>query len=306
MNRWPSLWVLRLLLLAYLIFPQSLLAETATVEVFHLPLHEAEAAVKSQLSERGSVSMLPSRRILIINDESRNIREARKLLKKLDVTPAQYSLYLETIHIQDASIKTVDTKALLPGGWVRLTVADNDLHSSKKQSFSLHLSANREGMIETGTLQPYRKHIRQWLAGYGLISTNSVELVSVTSGFIAHVRPADSGHVRVYIEPWMRNLRAGSTVRGETEILIDLGSTTTPKQAPSNQAPIRLNAHPYASKQGVVEIAGAATELTIPVGETVTIMANDNESKMLGEALLSSRSTIGSNRFAIKLRVEKR
>ncbi|MES0372334.1 MAG: secretin N-terminal domain-containing protein, partial [Mariprofundaceae bacterium] len=264
-QRRPSPWIPRLLLLVCLLFPRLLLAETATVEVFHLPLHEAAAAVKSQLSERGSVATLPSRQLLIINDESKNIRDARKLLKKLDVASAQYALHLEIIHIQDESVKTANAEALLPGGWVRLTVADNDLHSSRKQSFSLHLSANREGMVETGTLQPYRKHVRQWLAGYGVISSNSVELVSVTSGFIARVRPADSNHVQIRIEPWMRNLRGNTDIRSETEILIDLGSTTTPKQAPSNQAPIRLNARPHRSKEGMIEIAGAATELTIPL-----------------------------------------
>lgn len=222
MNRRPSLWMPQLLLLACLTFPQLLAAETVTLEVLHLPLHEAEAAVKSQLSEHGSVATLPSRRILIINDESKNIREARKLLKKLDVATPQYSLYLEIIHIQDEALKTIDTEALLPGGWVKLTLADRDLHRSSQHSFNLHLSANREGMIETGRLQPYRKHIRQWLAGYGLISINSVELVSVTSGFIAHVRPADSGHVHIRIKPWMRNQRARTGIRGETEILIDL------------------------------------------------------------------------------------
>ena len=150
MNRWLFLWLRSLLFIACLTSPQLLIAETATLEVYYLPLHEAEAVVKSQLSENGSVATLPSRRILIINDNSKNIDEVRKLLKKLDVAAPQYSVYLEITRIQNKELKTTGTEALLPGGWVKLTLADKRLHTSNKQSFNLHLTANREGMIETG------------------------------------------------------------------------------------------------------------------------------------------------------------
>jgi len=276
------------------------------LEVYHLPLNEAEAAVKSQLSKSGSVTILSSRRTLIINDESKNIQEARKLLKQLDVATPQYSMYLEMFHLQNSQLKATHTEAVLPGGWIQLNLKDKNLRSSNKQSLNLHLSANHNGSIEVGTLQPYRKHIRQWLTSYGLISTNSVNLVSVTSGFVAHVRPADSGHVHVRITPWMRNQKDHTGIKGKTEILIDLGTTTAPLKTPSRNAPIRLNANPSSNQNKPVEIAGAVTELTIPLSQAITIMANDKESKMFGEALLSRRSNINSNRFAIKLRIEQR
>jgi hypothetical protein len=60
------------------------------------------------------------------------------------------------------------------------------------------------------------------------------------------------------------------------------------------------------SQNGVIEIAGAATELTIPLGKTVTIMSHDKEAAMLGEALLSGNSTTGTNHFVIRLLVEQR
>ncbi len=305
MNRRSLLWIWKLSLLACLVCPQPLIAETAMLEVYHLPLNEAEAAVKTQLSKNGSVTILSSRRTLIINDESRNIQEARKLLKQLDVAAPQYSVYLKMLHFQNSQLKATHTEAVLPGGWIRLNLEDKNLRSSNKQSFNLHLSANHNGSIEVGTLQPYRKHIRQWLANYGLISSNSVDLVSVTSGFIARVRPADSGHVHIRITPWMRNQRGRTNIEGKTEILIDLGTTTAPLKAPSRNAPIRLNANPSSNQNKPIEIAGAVTELTIPLGKTIAIMANDKESEMFGEALLSSSSNIGSNRFAIKLRIEQ-
>jgi len=44
-------------------------AETATVEVLHLSLQEASDAVKSQLSRQGAVARLPSRQMLVIQDD---------------------------------------------------------------------------------------------------------------------------------------------------------------------------------------------------------------------------------------------
>jgi len=306
LNRQPLLWLRGWLFLACLLFPQLLLAETATLEVFHLPLHEAEAAVKSQLSEHGSVVTLPSRRMLIVTDSSKHIREARNLLKKLDVAAPQYAVSLEIMYIRDEQMQALNTEAELPGGWIKLALTDKTVRNSRRQSFNLQLTANRKGSIETGTLQPYRQHVRQWLAGYGLTSAGSVELLSVTSGFFADVRPAGSGRVHLRIEPWMRNQRASVGIRGETEILPDLGTTGAPRLSPSGQAPVRLNANPAMSQNGVIEIAGAATELTIPLGKTVTIMSHDKEAAMLGEALLSGNSTTGTNHFVIRLLVEQR
>ncbi|MDX8403625.1 MAG: type II and III secretion system family protein [Mariprofundaceae bacterium] len=308
MNPRPSLWIPPLLLLACFIFPQLLLAETATLEIYYLPLHEAEAVVKSQLSKTGSVAILSSRRILVINDDPQHIEQAKKLLKRVDQPVQQYTLYLEFFSIKENQAQSITTSAHLPGGWARITVEDNRQHISTKKRFNLHLTSNNQSSIESGSIVPYRQQTKQWLAGYGVIRANSVEMIPITSGFFANVRSATSDQVHIHIEPWMRSQHTNTEIRGETEILFGLGATHAPQRPPSNQAPIRLNAKPSSNQHinQAIEIAGAATELTIPLGETVTIMAYDKEAEMLGKAMLSSSSNVDSNRFVITLRVEER
>lgn len=289
-----------------LLLPTLALAETAVVEVSHLPLQEAESIVKTQLSPSGSVTAMTSRGILIINDHTSNIKQAKTLLKRLDVAAKQYSANIELITIQDDSNRSITTSARLPGGWIRINMAGSKTRLSNRKSYSLYLTSGSQGTIESGTIQSYRQSTKQWLAGYGVIRSNSVELVPITSGFHATVSPAGEGQVHLRITPWMRNLRGDSTIQGNTEVLIDLGTTNNPQQAPSGAAPVRLNANPAMKRNRVIEMAGAATEITIPVGESVTIAANSEEAELLGDALLSSGSMIGKKSLAIRLRVDQR
>jgi len=297
----------KLLLIASLLLAGSVLAETAVLEINYLPLSEAESIVKSQLSPSGSVAAMPSRAILVVNDRAANIEQAKALLRRLDVQALQYSANLELLTLNDEQRHSLQTSARLPGGWIRVSLNNQNSHISNRKNYTLSLTANNEGSIESGTIQPYRQQTKQWLAGYGVINAHSVELVPITSGFHATVRPAGNGMVNVRIVPWMRNLRGASPVQGGSEVLIDLGSANAPRQASNGAAAVRLNAHPSTQQQGgIIEIAGATTEVTIPVGETITIAANSEEAEILGDALLSSHATAGKQSFAIRLRVDQR
>jgi len=68
---------------------------------------------------------------------------------------------------------------------------------------------------------------------------------------------------------------------------------------------MRLNAQPHLKDQPIIELAGAATELVIPVDESVTIAASSREARQLGNALLSRFSSVGKRQFVIHLRVSK-
>ena len=296
----------KLLLIASLLLPGSALAETAVLEINYLPLNEAENIVKSQLSPSGSVTAMPSRAILVVNDRAANIEQAKALLRRLDVQALQYSANLELMSLDDEQRRSIRTSAQLPGGWIRVSIHDSQTSYSNRKQFSLYLTSGSQGSIESGTIRPYHQRTKQWLAGYGVINAHSVELVPITSGFYATVRPAGNGMVNVRIVPWMRNLRGASQVQGDTEVLIDLGATNNPRQAPNGAAPVRLNTNPATTTGEVIEMAGAATEVTISVGETVTIAANSEEAELLGDALLSSGSTIGKKSFAMRLRVNQR
>jgi len=296
----------KLLLVGSLLLPLSALAETAVLEINYLPLNEAESIVKSQLSPSGTVTAMPSRRIIVVNDRASNIQQAKALLKRLDVQAVQYSANLELMTLDDEQSRSIRTSAQLPGGWTRVSMNDSQMHASSRKQFTLYLTSGSEGSVESGTIQPFHQQTKQWLAGYGVINAHSVELVPITSGFHATVHPAGKGMVTVRIIPWMRNQRGNDGLQGNTEVLVDLGATNAPRQAPNGAEPIRLNANPAPNQNQVIEMAGAATEITIPVNETITIAANSEEAELLGDALLSSGSTIGKKSFAIRLRVDQR
>jgi hypothetical protein len=94
-------------------------------------------------------------------------------------------------------------------------------------------------------------------------------------------------------------------IQGEEEILFDLGSTNAPATPHSNSAAVRLNSSPRLKAQQMIELAGAATELTVAVGEEITIAASNHEAAMLGHALLSRHSSAERKQFVIRLKVDK-
>jgi len=255
-------------------------AATDIVEIYFLPMQEAADVVRSQLSENGKVAVIPSRHMLLIDDDTAYIQKAKAWLKRLDHPPGQYTAY---VSIEDVSSGTANASnasgyvALgeLSGGWLKVKLRHQQYSSSQRQSFQLRISSNHPGSIETGVIRSYSQETRLWLSGYGIVSANSVELIPITSGFNITVIPAGAGQVRVRIVPWMQRIVEG------------------------NQARLASNEEP------VIEIAGASTELVIPVDKSVTIAASNQDAGKLSTALLSRSTSIGKRRFVIHLRVSK-
>ncbi len=255
-------------------------AATDIVEVYFLPMQEAADVARSQLSENGKVAVIPSRHMLLIDDDTAYIQKAKAWLKRLDHPPGQYTAY---VSIEDVSSGTANASnasgyiALgeLAGGWLKVKLQRQQFSSSQRQSFQLRISSNHSGSIETGVIRSYSRETRLWLSRYGVVYINSVELVPVTSGFNITATPAGTDQVRVRIVPWMQRV------------------------VESHQSRLASN------EESVIEIAGAATELVIPVDQSVTIAASNREARKFSTALLSRSTNIGKRQFVIHLRVSK-
>ncbi|OIO71031.1 MAG: hypothetical protein AUJ57_07535 [Zetaproteobacteria bacterium CG1_02_53_45] len=296
-------------LILWLCLQTPAFAASEVIEVYYLPMQEAADAARSSLSEQGKVAVIPSRRILILDDDVSHIRQAKALIKQLD-QPIQ--LFLAQVEIEDVRSESSSGASLtsagisagqLPGGWARIQLADHSNSSNNRSSFQLRITANEPGSIEVGTLQTLNRETRLWLAGYGLVSMNSAELIPITSGFKVQAWPVGVDQVRVRITPWMQ--RKSVQVTGRQEMLVDLGTARNPNMPPSNAADMRLNATPQVRPSDIVEISGAATELILPLDQTVTIAAAQSEAGKLGNALLSRQSSIGKRDFVIRVRVSR-
>ncbi|GAV19633.1 hypothetical protein MMIC_P0582 [Mariprofundus micogutta] len=283
-------------------------AASEIIEVFFLPMQEAADAAKSQLSADGKVAVITSRRILILEDDSSHIKQAKALLKQMDQPVQQFLAQVEIEDIRSdsgtsAKLSSAQLSPALSGGWARIRLNNSGNRSNNRSSFQLRISANEPGSIEVGTLQTLSRETRAWLSGYGLVKMNSVELIPITSGFKVQAWPVGLDQVRVRITPWMQ--RKTAQVSGQQEMLIDLGTAQNPNRAPSNTANMRYNAVPHVRNNAIVELTGAATELTVPLNETVTIAASQNEANKLGSALLSRHSTIGKRSVVIRVRMTR-
>lgn len=296
-------------MLLWLAIISPALAETETVSVDYLTMQEAAELARSQLSPSGRVAALPSRRLLILDDDKAHIEKAKELLKQLDRKPAQFTVHVDIEEIETVSRNAAGVSGMLvktgelPGGWLRVRLQQQSARASSRQTFQLRVSGGQPGNLELGQVQPVQQEIRQWLSGYGLIRQESVELVTLTSGFHVRLWPVAGDQVRLRITPWMQ--RQGAQLQGQQEVLVDLGSTDAPRASPGNRADMRLNAMPSLKERDIVEIAGASTELTLPAGETVTIAAATQEAAKLGSALLSRHSGSGQRQFVIRLRIDK-
>jgi len=252
-------------------------AATDIIEVYFLPMQEAADVARSQLSGTGKVAVIPSRHMLLIEDDPAHIQKAKAWLKRLDHPPGQYTAYVSVEDIRSGmdNISNVSGHVVLgklAGGWLKVKLQHQQFRSGQRQSFQLRVSSNHSGSIETGVIRSYSRETRLWLSRYGVVYTNSVELVPVTSGFNITATPAGTDKVRVKITPWMRR--------------------AIESRLASDEAP-------------VIEIAGAATELIIPVDKSVTIAASNQEAGKLATALLSRSSSTGKRQFVIHLRVSK-
>lgn len=286
-----AMWLRRLLLFAALLLSQSAMAGTEVVEVYYLPLDEAVSVVQSQLSPQGSVHTLSSRRLLVISDDEPYLSNAKKLLRQLDQPPAQYRVEVELVEMRDTQGSGLAVQSLqLPGGWVEVRLDRSRSRIVERRRMQLRVTSMQPGHIEAGELRPYRQRIRQWLAGYGVVSVDSVQLEPVTSGFDIRVMRAGAEAVRVQLSPWMRRMAMQGA--GQSRTRIDLG-----------KGRVQMRQQPTPAADAPIIIAGAQTELTVRLGETVTVAANGGESALFSQALLGGQSTTISNHLAIRLRV---
>lgn len=295
-------------LCALFLLAMPLHAATEAIEVYYLELQEAADSAQSQLSDSGRIAKIPSRRLLVIEDDKEHIERVKMLLKKLDQPIPQFTAAVEMQNVSTRELLRTEasgrvTAGSLPGGWIRLGLKGGRLKANNRQQHSLRVSSSQPASIETGVIQGFNRQTQAWLSGYGVVKSNSVELVPITSGFTITTWPSGKDQVRVRITPWMQ--RQQPQVSGSHEMLVDLGTARNPATAPSANADMRLNAIPRMQQQPVIEISGATTELTLPLDQTVTIAATSNEAKRLGEALLGSVSTTEQREFVIRLHISR-
>lgn len=295
------------LLLLLLLPVTHAMAATDVISVDYLPLQEAAMAARSQLSADGSVGILASRRMLLVDDDDAHLQKVRALLKRLDVRSQQYTLHVtieDALSNQNKQMQVGGSAnfGTLPGGWVQLRLQDQRNRSMNSQQFSLRLSAGQPASMEIGTLEPIEE-TRIWLSSYGLIQANSVTMTPITSGFHVTARPAGADQVHLRITPWMQRQR-DAQLQGQQEMLLDLGNSGAPATPPGQTANMRLNARPVINAGRTIEISGAATEVTVHKGEEVEIAASHGEANRLVEALLSRYSSTGQRQFVIRLRVD--
>ena len=205
----------------------SALAATEAIEIYFLPLSEASEAARSQLSANGKIAPIPSRRLLVIEDDIAHINKAKALLKKLDQPTPQFSAMVE---IEDIDSKTISSASLsgavsirkLSGGWIQLASGQQKRSIGNRQKHQLRISAAQPGRIETGIIRSFTRETRLWLSGYGIIQANSVEMIPITSGFSVTAWPVGKDQVRVRITPCMQ--RMDTQLTGQHAMLIDLGT----------------------------------------------------------------------------------
>ncbi|RMH50364.1 MAG: hypothetical protein D6682_07070 [Zetaproteobacteria bacterium] len=281
-------------------------AEAERWPVRYLPMGEARALVKSALSPTGSVVALESLHLLVVRDDADHRKRARALLAQYDRPPNQYRVTVEIIEAMESDDEALQAAARLPGGWLRLEGQSEAIDYSGTRQWSLLLLAGREGMVTTGEVQPFRRRIRRWLAGYGLLRRESVDLVALTSGFFVRLQPGGDNQVEVALQPWLARSQPSLPADAKPELLIGLGTATAPAASPSvGSAPLRLNAAPQMEMPKPVRILHAATHLRVTPGRPVELVAARGESQRFGRTLLGASDTSGNGALHIRLLVER-
>lgn len=286
--RMPYLLLATLLSLLAL-HPQPALADTESIEVMHLPLDEAAAAVSTQLSNDARIAQMPSRRLLIITDDAAHIEQAREILHKLDTAPAQFSVQVSVAEQYESGRTRVGASVALPGGWVRIDAASASRHGDNRRDFMLRTSSGSPGHIEAGEIRAVDSGVRQYLTAHGIVTENNVELLHVTGGFDVQATGLGGDKVRVNIHPWLRNDAADSGMDAKTEMLIDAGSTLSVGTPPMGNPPLRINAQPQVGQAAAGQrfmVAEADTEVVVSLGETVTLAASGSAASDFSTALL--------------------
>ncbi|MDX8409428.1 MAG: hypothetical protein R8J84_05205 [Mariprofundales bacterium] len=290
----------------FLFVTVSYAGEQVTIQVDNLPMSEAESLVKSALSKQGRVAALASQRLLVVQDDASHIKAARKLLRQFDRPADQFRVTLrveERDALQDARLQGA---VRLPGAWLQLQGGAAEYQTTSDQRWSLLLMANREGTITVGEVQPYRSQTRQWLAGYGLLERDSINLMTLSSGFVIRLQSLGGDRVQVKITPWLAHSQPGMAANAKPELLLDLGTGGSVVSPPSAiNAPLRLNASPHLAAPKPVRIARAMTELVLTTGEEVEIVASGGEASLLSQTLLGRHSQVGERALLLHLRIDR-
>jgi len=250
-----------------LLFAPVVWAETATVDVVHLPLAEAASAARSQLSAEGRIVQLPSRRLLVLTDEAEYIERARELLSRLDVAPAQ--LVIQVVLSEQSGLDSSNvgvSQIVLPGGWVRLVAAADSKRGDQQRNFMLRTSSAVAGHIEVGEIRVAGQRVREYLTVHGIVSENRVELLHVTGGFDVQATLLRGKTAHLVIRPWFRNA---------------------------------------VGKDGYISVAEAATEMTVNLDEAVTLAASRSEAKEFATVLFGMGTLNRTDQLNISVTVSR-
>ncbi|HKI61245.1 MAG TPA: secretin N-terminal domain-containing protein [Mariprofundaceae bacterium] len=262
-----AFYLCALLVLLAGVLVQGAQAQTEVISIVHLPLAEAENAVRSQLSGQGTVVSMPSRRILVVSDDAAHLRKVRELLSRLDQPLARFRAMIEIKTRQSRSVRGLSVSGVvsLPGGWVQIRLDDQSSRNASMRNYQLQVSGSRPGRIEAGRIYML-PGTRMWLKGIGIVE--SATQVPVTGGFNIIVQPSGEDMAHVRIRPWLQQLGG-------------------------------------AGEQQRIDVLGAATELTVPLDRDITIASVSGDAQEMGRALLSGRSQTGSQDMVIRLRIHR-
>jgi len=291
--------------LAAILLPGQLSAmETASFQVKHIQLEEAKDLATTQLSDEGRLSTLASRSLLIAVDKHKNIEEIRKLLQQFDVPSPKLLLNLQVLAVSAAQSRLWAEKGQsLPGGWVLVenTVSDKYRLMASKKAW---LNSHSKTRIETGSIRPVRLEIRQWLEQHGVPDRPDLALHPITAGFTFRTSLQEGNRVKLELNPWIKpTQQAQISAQAHVEVLPDLGTTLSTLQPPSTTAPVRLNIQPdgKVNQPGLIDITEANTEIDMPIGEEITLLAGEKQARALGEALLSKTINGQGKRIIFRL-----
>jgi len=278
---------------------------TTTIEIRNLPLQEAASVAKSQLSQQGTVMKLPSRHMLLIQDDAAHTKRARALLKRLDVTAPQLRVQVRLVEREMKDNSELKIQGFtLPGGWVRIRANRKTQADDQQQLVRLHITSGKYGRIEAGHVQAIRPSVLHFMRRYGIADTPDIALVPITVGFDVQARLVNKKSVHVRIHPWLEREIQKTDIQAKVEILPDLGSTNSILHPPGTNAPIRLNIQPERPEHVEhIAISEADTELTVKIGKTVTLAAVHKTAKALGDVLMAHYSMVANRSFRLKLTV---
>ena len=316
--------ILRLVMVVTVwIAPQySAWAETATIIVRNMPIPEAAALAKSQLSPTGHIIPLPSRKALIIEDDLTHIRQARKMIRRVDLLEAPLSIQVDTeAYVHGSEDSSHASHFMLSGGWERVHLEKGVLNSTPSVSFSdpyaiqgltpfshfnLRLSPGKYGRMAIGEIRAIRPGVRRWLVHYGVADTPDMALVPVRAGLDIQAIWVDGTHVRLHIRPWIEQTNQKTDIQAEMGILPKLGTIRAAKHPPGTNASMWAYITPRMRSGTVhIELTDAETELLIKLKKTVVLAATADAAAAFSQALLSPHLVSGKPELRLRVKISR-